>query len=332
MKSNNHTPMKNSEGETIITNAIDLSNSQTFDPILYFNTQFPDEESLKNLPQVIDDFTFEIKRLDKEILEGIHKHSVINKQLKQEINKISTVSSNVLKEIKNIKQKSIQSEQIVHDMCKDIKMLDLAKTNLNANLEIIDRYKKLLIQIDEFGEFCSNKDYEEARLVLKEINIGFRFFQSSKDLKQIKEVRQALDEIIIKVSNQIKQDFLLLSKGLCDLDSYIFLDSCYLAEEIGTKLRNEIMTMPAESMLNPYRTTYDDMYIPFSFFLFLIDFRDNNQITRVEQRYLWFVKEVREFKKKHLDKYPHEWGMISYIVQTFCQITRISIIQLLDQQ
>lgn len=65
-----------------INNAIDLSNSNTFDPILFFNTQFPDEESLDKLPSVIDDFTFEIKRLDKEIFDGIHKHSVINKQLK----------------------------------------------------------------------------------------------------------------------------------------------------------------------------------------------------------------------------------------------------------
>jgi hypothetical protein len=55
------------------------------------------------------------------------------------------VSTNVLKEIKNIKKKSIESEQIVHDMCKDIKMLDVAKNNLNCSIEVIDRYKKLLI-------------------------------------------------------------------------------------------------------------------------------------------------------------------------------------------
>lgn len=55
------------------------------------------------------------------------------------------MSTNVLKEIKNIKKKSIESEQIVHDMCKDIKMLDVAKNNLNCSIEVIDRYKKLLI-------------------------------------------------------------------------------------------------------------------------------------------------------------------------------------------
>lgn len=37
-------------------------------------------------------------------------------------------------------------------------------------------------------------------------------------------------------------------------------------------------------------------------------------MDKVEQRYLWFVKEVRDFKKKYLDKFPHEWGMVSYLV------------------
>lgn len=73
-------------------------------------------------------------------------------------------------------------------MCKDIKMLDIAKNNLSESIEVIDRYKKLMIQIDQFGEYCANKDYEEARLVLKEINIGFKFFDGNKDLPQIKEV------------------------------------------------------------------------------------------------------------------------------------------------
>lgn len=156
---------------------IELSFNDTFDPISYFNQRFPDEESLERLPSVIDDFTFEIKKLDKEILDGIHKHSLINSQLKQEICKIGDLSKNVLSEIKSIKTKSIESENIVFEMCKDIKMLDTAKLNLNSTIDIIDRYKKLMIQIDEFGEFCHNRDYEEARLVLKEINIGFKFFE-----------------------------------------------------------------------------------------------------------------------------------------------------------
>lgn len=110
---------------------LDIENGIDFDPISYFNTKFPTKESLGSLNTVIDDLKFEIQKLDSEILQGIHKHAVLNTKMKAEIQKGKQMSGKIVDEVRIIKQKAKESENLVHEMCKDIKLLDTAKTNLN---------------------------------------------------------------------------------------------------------------------------------------------------------------------------------------------------------
>lgn len=107
-----------------------IENSVNFDPIAYFNSKFPDKDSLVNLNTVIDDLKFEIQKLDTEILDGIHNHAILNTKMKEEIQKGKKMSERIVGEVMMIKEKAKESEELVHEMCKDIKLLDTAKTNL----------------------------------------------------------------------------------------------------------------------------------------------------------------------------------------------------------
>ena len=73
---------------------------EDFDPIKYINSKFPDENSLANLDQEIELVKQEIERLDKEILEDIHEHAILNKKTKDELDTTHVLTSKLITEIK----------------------------------------------------------------------------------------------------------------------------------------------------------------------------------------------------------------------------------------
>lgn len=71
-----------------------------FNPIDFINERFADEESLLALDSVINELKGEINDLDKEILEGIHEHAMLNSQMKEEIANTKRLTKSIVSEIK----------------------------------------------------------------------------------------------------------------------------------------------------------------------------------------------------------------------------------------
>lgn len=150
----------------------------------------------------------------------------------------------------------MESESIVHEMCKDIKLLDTAKHNLTTSINTLRKFSDLMSSLDNLSEFCRVRKYREATECLKGVNDLVLYFKPYLEIPQVKELLEERDDIMSKVRSQIKDDFKLFFRGLSNLDTEILKDGCHLVEIIGPKFRNDIMTMPAEFLLNPYRELY----------------------------------------------------------------------------
>ena len=299
-----------------ITGHKDPFEGDDFDPIKYINEKFPDENSLVNLDSVIGELKGEVSRLDEEILEGIHEHAMLNSQMKVEIANTKNLTSTIVQEIKSIKEKAIQSENIVHDMCMDIKLLDTAKRNLTTSINTLRKFSDLMRSLDNLRDFCADREYDEAANCLKGINDLLTFFKPFESIPQIKEMIEERDLILTKAKDQIKDDFSMFFKGTSNLSTDTLKNGCHLVEIIGPKFRNDIMMMPAELILEPYRKIYSKP--------------ENNTVKNIEQRYAWFVKELREFNEKYAQAFPHYWGLINYITQNFATTTRVHIAEMLS--
>ena len=79
---------------------LDIFDDEDFDPIKYINQKFPDENSLLNLDEEIEMIRREIDALDKEILEDIHEHAVLNKKTKDELDNTHALTTRLVTEIK----------------------------------------------------------------------------------------------------------------------------------------------------------------------------------------------------------------------------------------
>jgi vacuolar protein sorting-associated protein 53 len=172
---------------------------QNFDPIKFINEKFPDEESLINLDAVINDLKSEISVLDEEILSGIHEHAMLNSQMKDEIANTKLLTTSIVSEIKSIKSKAIESESLVHEMCKDIKLLDTAKYNLTHSINTLRKFSDLMLSLDNLGQFCSDRNYKEAANCLKAVDDLALYFKDYESIKQVKELVEDKEDILSKV-------------------------------------------------------------------------------------------------------------------------------------
>lgn len=294
----------------------DVFDGDEFDPIKYINEKFPDEASLVNLDGVISELRTEVTDLDEEILEGIHEHAMLNNQMKEEITNTKNLTSTIIQEIKSIKEKAIESESIVHDMCMDIKLLDTAKRNLTTSINTLRKFSDLMRSLDNLGDFCAERQYDEAANCLRGINDLVAYFKPFESIPQIKELIDEKNNILSKAKLQIQDDFALFFQGSSNLSTDTLKNGCFLVEIIGQKFRNEILMMPAEMILEPYRKIYTKP--------------ENCSIENVEQRYAWFVHELRDFNEKYAEAFPHYWGLINYIVQNYSNMTRVQLMEILQ--
>lgn len=73
--------------------------------------------------------------------------------------------------------------------------------------------------------------------------------------------------------------------------------------------------MAVDTILLPYRELYER--------------RDSKNISSIEKRYIWFSRQLTEFKKKYMGIFPHYWGILCFIVNEFCGETSIHISEIL---
>ena len=142
-------------------------------------------------------------------------------------------------------------------MCKDIKLLDTAKTNLSNSIDIIDKYSNLMRQLDDLSDFCGSRNYLGATHCHGEVVKLLEFFKPYREKKDVNEMFEHLEDIKKKSRLQIKDDFNLYLKGESQLEAQTLQQACTMVEVLGTRFRNEIMLMPVEMILMPYRKEYE---------------------------------------------------------------------------
>jgi hypothetical protein len=173
-------------------------------------------------------------------------------------NEGKTVSQNLIVKITDIKERAKESEEIVEDMCKDIKLLDTAKRNLGGSIQIIDQYTKLMRTYDDMSDFCADRNYGAATHCLIKIDQLLKFFEEHKESEQIKEMVDWREQIIEKSKLQIKDDFTKFLEERSDLKEEKLLAACKLVEEIGVQFRNQIMFMPVGKVMEDYKQSFAD--------------------------------------------------------------------------
>jgi hypothetical protein len=148
-----------------------------FDAVEYINRQFPTEASLDGLDMYLSRTVREVGILEENIsrvrgcvrrlvvrpcvraptpalrrraaVQSVLEQSTAGLQAGAELNKARTSITELFGKIREIKTKAAQSEQMVQDICKDIRQLDVAKRHLTNSIVMLKRLQMLVIAVDQ---------------------------------------------------------------------------------------------------------------------------------------------------------------------------------------
>ena len=142
-------------------------------------------------------------------------------------------------------------------MCKDIKLLDTAKHNLTTSISTLRKFSDFMAARDDLSQLCSERNYEQAYNRLLAIIDLSQFFKPHQNIPQVQESLKEKDNIISRIRLQITDDFSLLFRGLSDHSLETFQHACKLAEVIGRDFVQELIKMPVDLIIEPYKQLYE---------------------------------------------------------------------------
>lgn len=94
-----------------------------------------------------------------------------------------------------------------------------------------------------------------------------------------------------------------------------FNDACKIAEILGGKFKTKIQDVAIHYIINQYKELFDS--------------KGNQDLKSIEKSFVWFTKNLFEFKQKHLDLFPQYWGVICFLINEFCCEASIHVMNVL---
>ena len=184
-----------------------------FDPITYINKKFPDENSLSGLDSEIDRLKKELSEINTDLITSIHEHSILNSELHEEIKRSNNTTMEIIKEVATIKEKAEKSENLVYEMCKDIKSLDTAKRNLTFSITALKKFIMMITAVDKLREYCEKRKYRQVANLLSAFDELSNYFKKYENVSQILELYREKDSIVRELKLQIEEDIISYGKG-----------------------------------------------------------------------------------------------------------------------
>lgn len=110
----------------VLAGETDDFDTPEFDAVEWVNHKFPDEKSLESLDKCIASTEAEVKELDESILETVREQSTAGQLAAKDIADAKDSIGDLHQKILEIKRKAVASEQMVQEICRDIRQVRYA--------------------------------------------------------------------------------------------------------------------------------------------------------------------------------------------------------------
>ena len=306
----------------------DPLNSADFDPVAFINDQFPSEESLTNLDSYVVSIASQINIVEKEISNTVQMHSLQRHQTSHDIGSALSQIDELSGKMSNIKNKASDSEQVVEEICADIKKLDLAKTHLQTSITSLKRLQMLMTAVNKLETLAESDQHRATAEILDAVGVLMTNFQSYNTVPIILELRERVMISQSRLKKQVTNIFGDIG-ALCDgaglagaADAQAFkshlADSCALLDALGPDSRSEILEDFVKTQLQPYEKLFGEG-------------RVHHALDQVERRWAWFKRLLRNIDDTYHTIFPVHWRMAMRICLEFTEKTKIHLLLLLGR-
>ena len=168
----------------------DPMDSFNFNVIDHINSLFPTEQSLGDphdgpLAYRISHIRQQVNAIDKELSKSVQEAAENRRKTQSAISETQQSIQDLFKKVKSIKEKAVQSEVMVEEICSDIRKLDNAKKNLSESITTLQKLHMLVSGVEQLQKDAATKSYDRASGLVQAVNDLFMHFQHHLSLTQV---------------------------------------------------------------------------------------------------------------------------------------------------
>lgn len=223
-----------------------------FDPVSYINSQFPNEQSLSGIELVQASLKEQYTIVTSEISQLIREQANLRESALSQL----TNSKSTIKELQDkigvMRKKAETSEEMVEEICQDIRSLDIAKKNLTKVVSSLKRLGMLTHGIEQLEFACEKKQYRVAAALLNATNDLLYQFEECKYSPNIVSLKKRREHIVSELRLQVLEDF----REMENTSQEILAEACVCADELGNETRDDVCNYLCEHFLEPYKKLF----------------------------------------------------------------------------
>ncbi|EGC31747.1 hypothetical protein DICPUDRAFT_57519 [Dictyostelium purpureum] len=291
-----------------------------FSPVSYINEHFPNEQALPKLDNFMNRLKLKIIKIDEEIIQEVRLQSISGTKGKEDLENAKRSIQELLNKITDIKNKAIQSEQMVTEICKDIKSLDYAKKNLTTAITTLKRLHMMVMGVEQLKDMVDKKQYGTVAKLLEATAQFAEGFKDYRDSPKIYALNKELDNLRAKVKNQIYEDFKnyipYTSNQIKPNEENRWKSSCYVIDALGTEVKKDFLRWFCDIQLSSYKSAFGIA-------------SEHYTIDSTKRRYEWLQRQLKTFREEYALVFPPEWCMEEQISYEFCIATRLALSEIL---
>ncbi|CAM9358933.1 unnamed protein product, partial [Chrysoparadoxa australica] len=304
----------------------DPLDKQDFNAVEYLNHHFPTERSLDRLDPFMLKITAQISELDGDISQAVQGQSSAGDQASRDVAEAKAAIADLFGKITDIKKKAGQSEDMVQEICRDIRQLDNAKRHLQTTITALKRLHMLVTAVDQLKGVAQAKQYREAANLLDAVKQLLTHFKSYAEVPRIVELQNVVARVKTDLTAQIYAAFNAvgqLAASTADPESFerhtdipgqfrSLHEACLVVDALGYQAREkQIKTFCAQQMQR-YPA------------LFPAD-TEQASLEQVERRFAWFRRLLRSIDTRFEGVFPSHWRVQHRLCMLFLQQTRAGL-------
>jgi len=298
----------------------DPLDAEDFNPVDYINRQFPNKEAFKGLDSFVDQLKGQQRQIDEDIRLAVRRQAVQGRRARADLDEAKAAVGELFERIKAIRAKAEQSEELVSDVCRDIKSLDIAKRNLTLTVTALKRLVMLVTALEQLRALAHERRYEDAAGLIYAVEELAGHFRELSHVSRVADLLERKAGVVGDLRQQLLDDYATIlgspTAGI-ELPSGWGAAAARCVDALGPSMQREVVTQFCLSVLEDYKNIFQPP-------------SDTSALEMAERRFAWLKRTVKEYRDKHASNFPDAWRVPCSICMHFCHVTRQHLVEILS--
>ncbi|KAJ1348805.1 Vacuolar protein sorting-associated protein 53 [Parelaphostrongylus tenuis] len=268
------------------------------------NELFPTEQSLAQLDTVIATVEAEIRELDVELASLVESHNEVGSQGEAALQRAQQAMVELEQRIDSIRGKTRSSDEVVREMTRDIKQLDIAEKKSH----IVHNNTAPLAYFADRSVWVEQRDYASIASQLPAILNVLQLFDEFQEVEQMAKITSRLNRLKQALTVQLAVD----------------MKSVFQSGQLGERVTD--MCRVAAALEGSVKANFCRWFIDQQLSEYVVLYAENEEgawLDKIEERYKWYVRKLTDFERTGLAKvFPPDWEMGRLMTREFCTVTR----------